>query len=296
MQVRTGWQSHPVFDIESRIIETGNHPSPVDLSSFQRRLDAIAGQAVTGQSLIRIEWGQDAIGARMIVCGSWRLKHCFYRGSRRHELYNPVSGLFETYDEMFEIGIPRFFITELHSRSELSQGNGWEKARWLWEDGQLIDVLGPLPDSGFYSTIYTIAHHDHLCCGGRGQRKGEPCLGSYREPDESDLERVARMKWRRDHASNDDFAPSLGLLAKRGEEFRGKRDERWQARVDGAIDDYVDTRKHSWATHDPAALSWGKYHFTQAHNLSGLSPLLKEKSHGSSDGALLADSTVSDSE
>lgn len=292
MEVRTGWQSHPVFDVENRIIETGNHPCPIDLKPFQRRLDQIAGLTSTGRSLLRFEWGQDWMGARMIVCGSWRLKHVFYRGSRRHELYNPVSKLVEIEDEMYEIGIPRFFITELHTLSELNDGDAWQKARYHWEDGELIDVLGPIPEDGFYTTLFTIAHHDSLCCGGREHRKGVPCLGSYREPNERDLERIQRMKWERDHASNDTLAPSEDLVKKHREEFRAKREAFWQERVDGAIDDYVKTRKHSWSTHDPGALSWGKYHFVgedAGHNRSGL-PLKPKENNDSSDSSTLPDS------
>src|SRR5262249_6837565 len=147
----------------------------------------------------------------------------------------------------------------------------------------LIDVLGPIPEDGFYTCLFQIAHHDSLCCDGRGIVKHEPCLGSYRPPCDSDLQRIRRMKQRRDQASNDDNAPSESLLRKRAADRTEKRDEKWRQGVKEAVEDFANTRGHSWFTLDPATYSWGKYHFTGGHNRSGLKP--KENNANSGNAA-----------
>ena len=250
--------SHPVFDVESQIVNARNQPSPVDLKPWQDRLDKIAGKTTDGKSRLRIVWGQDYGLASMISCGKRRLKYPFWR--------------YEDGGEIHDIGIPRFFVEELHLRAELERGDGWERSRWYWDDatGEMIDVLGPLPEEGFYTALFQIASHGHLCCDGRGIVKHEPCLGAYRPPTDTDLQRVRRAKQRRDQASNDDNAPSESLLRKRAASMTAERDEKWRQNIRGEIDDYFKTRSHSWFTLDPAPYSWGKYHFMGGHSKSGL--------------------------
>ena len=249
-------QSHPVFDIEAEIVKARNQVSPVDLRIWQDRLDKIAGKTVEGKSKLRIVWGQDYNLASMISCGQRRLKYPFWR--------------YEEGGEIHDIGTPRFYIEELHLNAELKRNGGWDKARYYWDEGVMIDVLGPIPDEGFYTCLFMIASHDELCCNGKGVVKHEPCLGAYRPPVDSDLQRIRRMKQRRDAASNDDNAPSESLLRKRAADMTEKRDEIWRKNTREAIDDYFKTRAHSWFTLDPAPYSWGKYHFTGGHSKSGL--------------------------
>jgi hypothetical protein len=252
--MQTKHNSHPLFDIESAIIANRNQPSPVDLSLWQKRIDMIAGKTPTGQSRLRIIWGQSA---DMISCGRRALKYVFYR--------------YQEGGQIHDIGIPRFYIEELHSNTELHHGDAWERARYYWDvsTGERIDVLGPVPEEGFYSAVFCVAHHDNLCCNGSGVLNNEPCLGAYRPPTDADLQRIQRMKWRRDHASNDDNAPSESLLRKRAEYATEKRDEKWSGSIREAIEDYTRTRKHSWFTLDPSVLSHGKYHWTRGHSRSG---------------------------
>lgn len=262
-------RSHHVFDVESEIIKAGNCPSPVNLEDFQSSLTKIAGLDVSGRSNLRIEWGQDP-SIRMIVSGSWRMKYPFWRDLVRHERVNPANGLTEFYEELIEIGTPRFFVSELHSNAELNRDDRWEKARWFWDGLQRIDILGPVPEDGFYSTIFCIAYHDELCCRGNGSIRGEVCLGAYREPNESDLERVRKMKWRRDRASNDEISPSDSLIQKRTEDVTAARDEKWRSGIRGVIDDWFKTHSHAFTTLDPAVQQHGKYQFLGGTSKSGL--------------------------
>lgn len=249
--------SHPVFDIESEIVKARNQPSPVDLKLWQDRIEKIAGFSSTGKPRLRIVWGQ---AADMFSCGRMAKKYCFWKLQQGAEIH--------------DIGIPRFYVEELHTNTELKGNDGWNRARYYRDEvtGETIDVLGPLPEEGFYTCVFMIAHHDDLCCSGKEVVRHEPCLGAYRPPTDADLQRIRRMKWRRDTASNDERAPSESLLEKRTESATEARDERWRRNTREVVDDYIKTRSHSWGTLDPAPFSWGKYHFMGSHNKSGLKP------------------------
>lgn len=253
----TKYPSHPTFDIESEIVKARNQPSPVELKPWQDRIDKIAGISITGKPRLRIVWGQ---AADFFSCGRIAKKYCFWR--------------YQEGPDIVDIGIPRFYVEELHGNAELRHKDGWDKARYYRDEvtGETIDVLGPIPEEGFYTTVFLIAHHDELCCNGREVVKHEPCLGAYRPPCDSDLQRIRRMRHRRENASNDERAPSESLLAKRTEDATVARDECWRSNTREIVEDYVKTRKHSWTTLDPAPFSWGKYHFMGSHNRSGLKP------------------------
>jgi len=263
--------SHPVFDIESEIVKSRNQPCPIDLKPWQDRIDKIAGKTNDGKSRLRIVWGQDYGSASMFSCGKTRLKYPFWR--------------YEEGGEIRDIGVPRFYVEELHGNVELQGADRWEKSRYYWDEGtkEMIDVLGPIPLEGFYTSLFLCAHHDHLCCNGKEVKNHDPCLGAYRPPCDSDLQRIRRMKQRRDQASNDDNAPSESLLEKRADSMSEKRDEMWRKNIREAVEDYTKTRSHSWTTLDPAPYSWGKYHFQGAHSRSGLK--LKENNATSNGGS-----------
>lgn len=245
-------KSHSIFDIEGQIVRTGNCPSPVDLKIWQERIDQIAGKTLTGKPRLRITWGQQS---EMIVCGNRRSTYPFWR--------------IEDGNEIRDIGIPRFFIEELHSHSELRKNDRWDKARYYWDGSthELIDVLGPIPEDGFYTQVFMIAYHDDLCCSGRDVVKGEICLGAYRPPTDSDLKRIRLCKSRRDTASNDDVAPSQALIEKRTEEAVEKRDERWRSGIREVIDDFMSVHSWKFTEHDPTKLAHGRFHFLSDNNL-----------------------------
>jgi hypothetical protein len=250
--------SHSLFDIESAIVGAGNQPSPVDLVPWQKRIDLVVGKNVVGQSRLRITWGQDITGhAGAWICGARRAKYPFWR--------------YEEGGEIRDIGTPRFYIEELHPNTELRKNNAWEKSRYHWdaETGRTMDVLGPLPEDGFYTSVFCIAYHDEACCNGSGLIDGEPCIGAYRPPSDSDIQRVQRMKFRRDHAPKQDVTPSDSLIYKRAAEMAEARDGRDRQRIRERVKDYFTTHGWKFTTLDPSRLAWGKYVFTGGHSKSG---------------------------
>lgn len=248
-------RSHALFDVESAIIANRNQPSPVDLRSYQERIDKAVGKDIHGRSLLRVVWGQ---AVTHLSFGRHRMKYPFYR--------------YEEGGEIHDIGIPRFFVEELHSNAELNQSGAWEKTRWQWVDGQgKVDVLGAIPEEGFYTLLFPIAYHDRLCCNGREfLPNGETCYGAYRPPTDHDLQRIRRMKWRRDHGSNAENNPSDSQIRRNAERHSAQRDEMWQKNISERVDDFLNTHGWRFSTDDPSALANGKYHFLGGHNRSGL--------------------------
>lgn len=256
---------HPIFDVENEIVRLGNVRPPVDVRPFQSRINAVAGLTPTGKPRLRITWGQDFDSASMWICEKRRLKYPFWRVEEAGEIH--------------DIGIPRFYIEELHDLAELSRHNRWQQARFHTdeESGEVLDVLGPMPTDGFYSCLFMIAHHDDSCCGGEGHVRYEPCLGGYREPNESDITRIQRAIWNRNNAAQQENQPSDELIAKRQSDYVEARDQQRRQTFRQNISDWVRTHAIGWDTLDPGEKSWGKYHFTAAHNRGGL---IKKESDG----------------
>lgn len=248
---------HPVYDQESAIIHTGNTPCPVDLKPWQARIDRMAGKTPFGLSNLRLVWGQDFESTKMITCGTWRMRYPFYR--------------FEEAGEIHDIGIPRFYLEELVPRETLMAGGRWDSARYYAnpENGEIIDVLGPCPETGFYETVFQIAHHDENCCGGLEVKNHEPCLGAYREPRESDLDRIGRILQRRDRATMADLDPSSTAAAKSRNDILVAREQRRRQDFEERLNDFAKVHGHTWTTFDPTVITHGKYHWLSGHNKSG---------------------------
>lgn len=255
---------HPVYDNETAIVDTGNTPCPVDLSVWQKQIDRMAGKTPSGLSNLRIVWGQDFSATKMISCGAWRMRYPFYR--------------FEDAGQILDIGIPRFYVEELVPRETLMAHGRWDAARYYRDpvNGELIDVLGPCPETGFYETVFQVAYHDERCCNGREVKDHAPCLGAYRTPNDQDIDRIARILQRRDRATEGELNPSAARAAKRYKGLADQRDQQARAKMVDQINDFMKTHAFTWFTHDPTVISHGKYHWLSGHNKSG-SPSGKEK-------------------
>jgi hypothetical protein len=260
------FQSHPVYDNETEIIRAGNTrcPAAVNLKYWQSRIDQAAGKTATGQSRLRIVWGQDVETTRMIVCGEWRSKYPFYR--------------LQDGERIVDIGIPRFYVEEHIPRAELMSNDRWDNARYQWNSETLerMDVLGPCPEDGWYQTAFMIAYHDDKCCSGAEVKDGEPCLGGYRQPTESDIERIQKALRRREQASNSEVAPtpeqlesSVRICLRRVMNGEGESCESvWKTGQRRTL--ILGLR------YDPSVIQHGKYHWTSGHSKSG-TPQTKEQ-------------------
>ncbi len=260
--------SHPVYDNEDQIVSAGNTPSPVSLRTFQRQIDRIVGKSLDGKSRLRIVWGQDQEKTKMWVMGFWSMQYPFY--------YRADKSV---------IGLPRFIVEELHTNSELHKDDAWEKARYEWDGINKVDVLGPPPEGGFYTRLFEIAHHDDRCCGGVGAIKHPEhgileCHGAYREPNQTDLDRIQRMLQRKDQASNEEVNPSEDTIRRRAKEMQEARNEQWTKQTRDSIEDFFRTHGWRFTEQDPTTLAHGKYQFMGGHSKSGISKEDLRKARG----------------
>jgi len=294
--------SHPVFDADPRgkaedaPLWERNHPCPVDLKPFQEALDKLTGRTWNNLPRLKVVWGMSRDDT-MYVCGSWLLRHAHWRGIRRRSRVNPATGLVEFRDELVEIGTPRFYVMELHETAELRGGDRWDRSRYaeMSEDDVsllgglppgsiqvgpgrfVVDVMGEVPEGGFYEDLFAVAYHDRLCCGGRGHVKGVACLGAYRPPGEPDLERVRRILWRRDHATSDERNPTPETIEKRSREMAEASSERFRAKVRERVRNALAPHAFKFKNDDPSVLANGRYHWVSGHSKSGLPQAEREK-------------------
>ena len=170
-----------------------NEPSPmaaVDLARFQAALVSIVGAEEDGTPHMRVVWGQDlkatAIWDR--YAREWRPRYAHER--IKSQVFNPATGLFETkYDW---IGVPRFFIEAyippVHAKPA-------EEKAGVDADGDVF-AEAKQPE-GMWMTATPICQHSQLkvesgwrtCCYNAIWNK-QTCWGTYREPDDFDLETV----------------------------------------------------------------------------------------------------------
>lgn len=251
------YEPHHLFDHEERWRER-NHPSPTDLSYWNQRLTRLAGRDSSGLSKVRVVWGMDFDSTRMLVCGQWVMRYAAYR--------------WEDGPGLRDVGRPRFIVEELHPRAELNASGAWEAARYEWRGLERVDVLGPMPEHGYYSELFTVAHHDGYCCGGRGVKDAEPCHGGYREPNEADIQRVAAMVARRNAAPESEAIPSAERLRREGEARAEKAAEKRRQMIREVIDNALAPQAHKFFTLDESIIRNGKYHWLRGHSKSGLTP------------------------
>lgn len=248
---------HPVFDEESTIVKAGNQQSPVDLQPWQSRIDKLAGKTLSNLPRLRITWGQDWAKATMLIIGRPRMKYCFWR--------------YEEAGEIHDIGIPRFYVESLIPKSVVEKDGTWQKYQNYYDEdtGRFVDMMGPIPEDGFYNCVFLIAHHNESCCNGTGIQDNELCLGYYRPPCDSDLQRIRRIIWNRDHSTSDERSPSQSLVQKWSDEMGEKRDQQTVRASREYIDDFCRTHAWKWTEFDPSRLGWGKMIFTRGHSRSG---------------------------
>ncbi len=239
-----------------------NIECPIDMRSYQKKLDSIMGLTVDGRSRVRLEWMMDAKTELHNFCGEQVFKHPYWIYIDSHSHIDPGTQLEIVTQSRRFIGIPRFVVTELHERSQA--GLGWEQSRYGWLDGVWTDMLGPLPEEGWYDDLFIVAKHDELCCGGKGSHQGHVCYGGFKMPGDFELKRLRKMNYNRDHAE-----VMTEPLDVRVAKEKQERDDWWRAKFGEAITEGL--KPHAWRfeTHDPGRLSNGRWHFIGKNNRGG---------------------------
>jgi hypothetical protein len=262
--------AHPVFDQ----MPEQNYPAPLPkwrVRRIQDQLDKVAGKAPNGKSNVRLIWAADPEFAMDLV----RMPDGTTEKKARYRLwtdeYECVSKSAEGLDVVtfvdVDIVIPRYVVEEYHLPQEESFGS--------YREG--------LQGQGFYTHLFSVAHHDEHCCNGTEGRKGHVCMGLYRDPGDADVRELQRRVRLRD----EHLARQLGTQASYEELLQDARDLR--TRIDNdkqnrrriyrevAMNAVMPMHKRLF-TADPSVHASGGYHWTTGSRPSGLTAAqLKDK-------------------
>ena len=200
-----------------------NAPAPQIDPRVQQALSEIFGRNPYGEPLVRLVWGQQATtfyheahrlrypAGRRTVHAGWGVP--VVRNGRVSG-YNPVfpptpdpPSAVESQGKLVVkllrrewIGVDRWFVEQWIGPNVACQN--WDEARWEWRYDPVqgihrrVDMTGPAPIRGMYGeALYCIAEHSSrgACCR-RRKRQGYMCYGRYRDPDQRDVDHIARLK------------------------------------------------------------------------------------------------------
>lgn len=250
---------HPVFDQ----VPEENYPNPWSRQrerKFQRDLDRIAGVAINGKSNLRLLWPADADESLSMemVGEEKRARYRLYTTQFRCTSVSET-GLEIIQDIDVDICLNRYVIEQYHLPVEEQIGNFKEASK----------------GEGYYSHLFTVAHHDERCCSGTEGIKGQLCLGLYREPGQADLYNVQRMMKAREElrrqapgeqASDADIRAEARLYREMEQQaIAARRAEYSEGWMSGLM-----PHRHRLFTDDPSVLNHGAYHFLGGHSKSGL--------------------------
>ncbi len=245
--------AHPVFDK----MPEQNYPAPLPkwrVRRIQDQIDKVAGVAHNGKSNVRLIWAADPEFAMDLV----KMPNGLTEKKARYRLwtdeYECITKSQEGLDVVsyvdVDIVIPRYVLEEYHLPVEEAFGS--------FREGQ--------QGQGFYTHLFSVAHHDESCCNGTEGRKGHVCMGLYREPGDADVEEVRKRVYLRDQdrarqlgtqITTDEAAEDALHLKTRIEQDKERRRRIYREAALNAVMPMA----HRLFSADPSVHSNGKYHF-----------------------------------
>jgi len=254
---------------------TDNSPPPDDAGWFQKALNRIFGLHSNGYSKFRIVYGQDLSEGRALDWDHtrhiWRARYILYT-SKKSELYLPKGEMvFRTRWVYEDIGVPRWFI-ERYIPPEIAC-RGWV-VKGIDSEGDYF--YDPKPVKGLYESFADsmIADHTPWCCAEATERN-ELCYGTYRAPDDADLDAVREAKQAMDALRERRPGPTTADEAEAARRRSQERYDKWtrSLRDEAAAIVHDGLKVHQSAlSEDPTVVKHGRYHFLgKGHSKSGLS-------------------------
>lgn len=258
-----------VKDVLAEALPTRNEPAPEDVQWFQSELDRIFGRELNGKSRFLIAWGQD-----LTVCREWhpwqkQWRAMFPLSSTRtvENVAVPGTALLQARFVYHDIGVPRWTILRYVPPEVACVG-------WITEGtdehGHFYD---PMPVEGFYEPLRDsiLANHTPWCCAAQSA-KNEPCYGTYRPPDQGDLDAIRYYRTLLDQAKEQRpgqmTAEDYAAARKRGEEAYEKQYQAIAEEIGATITDALQTHQAALSD-DPSVRANGRFHWMSGHNKSG---------------------------
>ena len=151
------------------------------------------------------------------VNGEPRARYRLWTDEYECKRISPETGLEVVEFVKVDLTPPRFMLEEFHEPAE-----------------QGFNPDGTGSGDGYYTHLFSIAHHDEHCCNGTEATKGGLCLGLYREPGDRDLEELQRRIRLRDTAEAGHRAGERVSTGELEEDLRRHRE--WQRRYNAKLE------------------------------------------------------------
>ncbi len=246
-----------------------NTAAPPLSSKFQNGLIKIAGRNKYGQPNVRLVWGQSI---RRFAYGKERMTYLHAVATLEHKKADYETGLIICEHELYDIGIPLWFIEEWWP-PEIACA-GWDANRWDWEAFTKIDALGPPPIRGMYCQMLRVE-------GAPDPFGIEPY--TYRAPDAETLEWVKELVWRREQAKRTHSAEEMAPAEEVAKKVRAAYQEYAEAEIKQAtmIKDRIKSSLaphiHRLMTNKPDAAGGGNRSFANHPVATGNKKAGKDK-------------------
>lgn len=216
------------------------HTPPVfDVKAFQSRINKILPPTPEGYPVVRLVWGASIKDTYEPYYCNWSMitGHGTETELRAKYRYATIK-IPNTTDTFIDVPVPRWILEERNSFGQ--QGASFEAARFNKEGKE---VRPPMPKEGYYTELATIAWHDGDCCA-ESEKTKVVCWGKYREPSQSDLDRLRRAVYLREQDAYIDpdkplSAETLALIGLQTADKIQKKQEDADKALDGFIDEYA---------------------------------------------------------
>jgi hypothetical protein len=217
--------------------EIYHYPS-FDKESFQKQLNELFGLSETNLPNVRLVWPGDIKRCYSKFYISWTGAG-FGVDTELRAKYRYASIQIPGTPDTIDIPPARWILEEFNHPGQYLAS--WEAARFDKTTGR--EIRPAPPPSGYYSHLWTIARHNEQCCKEAVENK-KVCWGSYRLPDDHDIETLRKAKQARENARAIDTTRPLDETTMRGIALEVKnlvedRDKCNERLLDEFIDEYA---------------------------------------------------------
>lgn len=250
-----------------------NSPPPCDLSWFQKEIDRMFGLHSNGYSKFRIVYGQDLREGQAVEWDHtrqiWRARYLL-QTKRRLEIWRPPGSFTLRQRYVYDdVGVPRWFVERYVPPEVACRG-------WVVEgiDSEGDYFYDPKPVNGLYEPFADsmIANHTPWCCA-EASKEERACYGTYRAPDEWDLDAIREAKQMLDEKVERRPGIATPEELEKAQLRSQQRYEAWDQKLKDEATaiayDALNTHQSSLSD-DPSVVKHGRYHWLSGHTKSGL--------------------------
>lgn len=169
--------------------EVYSPPPSFDAEGYQARLNKIAGLSENGHPIVRVVWAGDRKKCYSKFYVTWYEagpKKGLGLSSELRAKYKYASLLVPGTSDVIDVPPPRWVFEQYEHPGQYMES--WEQARFV--EGR--EVRPAPPPNGYYSWLMNIADHGDGSCCKEARKNKVVCWGTYRDPNEEDLEVIRK--------------------------------------------------------------------------------------------------------